>query len=293
MVTSAWDVMAVDTGDRWVISQRTKAHQNLYIRRDFSAYNRAMQSLTCAGKSLSFCTSVVRYLAKSFLPHADIPELKKAWAQEALNLANVKLEVVGDVTLAPSTLFVGNHISYLDIPLMMKCIHGVSFVAKKEIESWPLIGFGARRIDTVFVKRENRERRNEARQSIADALGNGKRIVLFPSGTTSLNEATDWRRGPFEIAQKHAQQIQPFRISYTPARLAAFIDDDLFLPHLARVFSSGTIHCRVEFHQPVQVHEAEESRRTWQDWCRGMDASTAAKARQKSNSRPELVTSPL
>jgi 1-acyl-sn-glycerol-3-phosphate acyltransferase len=48
---------------------------------------------------------------------------------------------------------VGNHLSYLDIPLLMQSSPNISFVAKEEVGRWPVIGAGAHALNTIFVKR--------------------------------------------------------------------------------------------------------------------------------------------
>jgi 1-acyl-sn-glycerol-3-phosphate acyltransferase len=92
-----------------------------------------------------------------------------------------------------------NHSTYMDIVLAVHLIP-MRFVAKEEIRQMPLIGLIAQAIGCVFVKRENKASRTEARLK----LGQVKRyppIVLFPEGRTNhSDELLPFRHGAFAVA---------------------------------------------------------------------------------------------
>ena len=234
-----------------------------------------MRAVTSFADSLSIFMTTYSYLQKSKRPSASVDNLKIQWAQDVLSRLKVDLEVAGSVSDMNSLLFVGNHISYLDIPLLMSAVRGLSFVAKKEISSWPIIGSAATRVETVYVKRENGSSRAKARQSIADALLRGQRVALFPSGTTCVSEKKEWRRGAFEIAADHDLFIQPFRISYYPLRAAAYIDDDFLPTHLYNLFGLDKIQAKIEFHEPVKVSDVVTDCAYWQNWSRALLSHTS------------------
>lgn len=217
------------------------------------------------------CAQTYHYLSRSRRPGADLAALKQSWAEEMLSRMGVDVQITGEVSTKPGLLYVGNHLSYLDIPLLMAAAPGIAFVAKKEIGDWPLFGDGARALDTIFVQRECAQKRGLARQAIGENLFQGRRIALFPSGTTSLDESKVWRRGAFEIAQEMKAEIQPFRIRYSPLRTAAFVDDDALIPHMARLMGTGGLSAHIEFHAPVKVHDAASSCERWQNWARELN----------------------
>ena len=232
-----------------------------------------------ARKTLSICTRTFGYLRRSRQGGADLAQLKQMWAEEMLERVGLEVQITGHVSDQPALLFVGNHLSYLDIPLLMAAAPRISFVAKKEIGDWPLFGDGARAMDTIFVHRESTHDREAARNAIAEGLRQGKRIAVFPSGTTSLDEAKPWRRGAFEIAKQESCWIQPFRIRYEPARRVAFIGDDALLPHLSHLMKTPGLKAHIEFHSPVLVSNAEQSALFWQAW---------AKSGLPESSRPDV-----
>ncbi len=227
-----------------------------------------MKTIKAVWTSLQICADTAVQIGRSYRPSADLTDLKHEWAARIFNRLSMELEIIGQPSRSPSILFLGNHLSYLDIPMLLFALPEVSFVAKKEIQRWPLFGQGARAMNTVFVDREDSNNRAQARKTIALELEQGKRIVLFPSGTTCLNESKEWRRGPFEIARTHAAFVQPFRIRYSPSRVAAYIDDDFFPFHLLNLIAKGPIRATLEFHPPVAIEDAEQGRLHWQEWAR-------------------------
>jgi len=110
---------------------------------------------------------------------------------------------------------------------------------KESIEALACFRKGDESIGTLLVERDNAK----SRKSIADQVGprmaeKNQNIAVFPSGTTSLDESKPWRWGVFQIAKQYKIPVQPFRLRYEPARIAAFIDKDAFLFHLWSLLSS-------------------------------------------------------
>lgn len=227
-----------------------------------------MKAVTSLAHSVGIFARTYQYLQKSKIPDASVEELKLQWAQEFLSRLRVELEICGEISEQQSLLFLGNHISYLDIPLLMSTVRGLSFVAKEEISAWPVIGAAAKKVETVFVKRESGSSRKMARQSIQEALEKGQRVALFPSGTTCLYENKSWRKGAFEIAHEQDLFFQPFRISYSPLRAVAYIDDDFLPVHLYNLLGHERIHAKIEFHEPVKIKDPIADCEYWQNWTR-------------------------
>lgn len=210
------------------------------------------------------------YIQQALEEGSSIESLKTEWAQGVLNSLKVDLEVLGTPSPSSSLLLVGNHVSYLDIPLLMSVTENISFVAKKEISDWPVIGKAASAAKTVFVKRDHKQSRNEASQTVKNALMDGKRIVIFPSGTTCTQESKPWKKGAFRIAFETGALIQPFRIKYKPVRTVAYIDDDIFLFHLYNLCKSPGIQAQIEFHPPVTVTDVTLDSLKWHLWSKGI-----------------------
>jgi 1-acyl-sn-glycerol-3-phosphate acyltransferase len=214
-----------------------------------------------------------KYLFLSWKKQSDIIDLKKRWSKDILSHFNIKLKIKGSpVYSGTPSLFIGNHISYLDIPLLLQGNSQVAFVSKKEVESWPVIGSAAKKMKTIFVERSSRTSRNKAKEKITESLlVNQAQIAIFPSGTTSLLSSSEWRKGVFEIAKYENISIQPFRIRYNPPRKAAFIDDDNLLTHMLELFSLKAMDAFLEFHEPVSINSINDDCEYWKLWAEQAD----------------------
>jgi len=82
-----------------------------------------------------------------------------------------------------ATLFVANHLSYIDIVILGACFRG-SFISKAEVRQWPIFGWLAILQRTVFIRRERAAARKQA-EEINARLEAGDSLMLFPEGTSS------------------------------------------------------------------------------------------------------------
>ncbi len=228
-----------------------------------------MQSIHHGYRTLQIFTKMWRYFKLSDHEEADYKKLKKRFTQELIRHLHLRIHRENAaVPLPGAAIYVCNHISYLDIPLMMNILPEAHFVSKKEVAHWPLIGRVARRIDTVFVQRENKHSRALVKESLSYALHTqGKKIIVFPSGTTKIVKSERWRKGVFELAHQHNIPIVPLRIDYKPLRVAAYIDDDNFIAHLFALVRKGNIEVNIEFSSPVEIKNPLEDCERIKAWC--------------------------
>ena len=92
-------------------------------------------------------------------------------------LVNIKVEVKGERNLDNlPTLYVSNHLSYLDIPVLGSRLNG-RFVAKNEISNWPIIGFLSKVGNTIFINRNLRFLKTN-KSIIFDYISRGNNIIL-------------------------------------------------------------------------------------------------------------------
>lgn len=226
-----------------------------------------MNSTTKLIRTLQVFTKTAHHIRLANKEHHSF--VKESWAKFILNHLNVEPIIFGksDMPDGPMILL-GNHISYLDIPLILSCYPEISFVSKKEVKSWPVIGKAAVKANTLFVDRGNSKNRNDVKNELASLLICHKnKIVLFPSGTTTIKKSERWKKGIFEIAAQNQIPVLPFRICYSPMREAAYIDDDHFFCHLYKLFNHKKIKARVEFHTPVYIQDPIKDCEYWKNWC--------------------------
>jgi 1-acyl-sn-glycerol-3-phosphate acyltransferase len=104
------------------------------------------------------------------------------WSVRLLHWFNVALMVEGAPPAAG--LIVSNHVSYLDI-LVFSAAAPCVFVSKKEVRSWPGVGWAATMAGCVYIDRERRSATRAIQPQMHAALSGGSRLVLFPEGTSS------------------------------------------------------------------------------------------------------------
>jgi 1-acyl-sn-glycerol-3-phosphate acyltransferase len=119
-------------------------------------------------------------------------------------LLGVRLHIEGAISPGTPTLLVSNHTSWLDIPVL-SAVAPVSFVAKKEVGSWPFVASLARLQRTVFVDRTRRTAVGETTDEMAQRLAQGDALVLFAEGTsTDGNRVLPFRSSLFAAAKPAA-----------------------------------------------------------------------------------------
>lgn len=165
--------------------------------------------------------TVVAVLVRSFvrvtvpMAAARIPLL---WHRMCCVLIGLEVRRYGQPADAGPVLYVCNHASYLDVPVMGASVRA-SFVAKADVASWPVIGALSRLQDTVFVDR----RRHSApaqREALQRHLQAGRSLILFPEGTSGDgNRVLPFKTGLFSAADLLVQgrpvTVQPVTIAYS------------------------------------------------------------------------------
>ena len=202
----------------------------------------------------------------------DLPKEKRNqymqdYCQFALNTLGVKSQSSDLPKIHEPSIFVGNHISYLDIPLLIKH-YPVIFVAKKEIIHWPYIGKAGKLTKIILVQRNKANSRRKAAKQIAEKLREQNDCVaIFPSGTTSMNKETFWKKGAFRIAKEFDIPVVPFRINYSPIRKAAFVGQDYFLPHIFNLAKEATISAEISFQSSRKILDIDKDMIDIRSWC--------------------------
>ncbi len=104
------------------------------------------------------------------------------WSIRMLSALGVSLQV-GGTPRPGATLFVSNHISWLDI-LAINAVQPVRFVSKADVRHWPLLGWLVACGGTLFIERERKRDALRVVHLVADALKQGEKVAVFPEGTT-------------------------------------------------------------------------------------------------------------
>ena len=223
--------------------------------------------------------------------------LPKFYHQLCLRTLGISINILGNPSSLKPTLFVSNHVSYLDIAVIGSLLEA-SFIAKAEISKWPIYGTLARLTQTVFVERRGSFVGNQ-RNELAKRLFKGDNLVLFPEGTSADGRhVLPFKSSLFSVAELRNEippfQIQPVSIAYTKLDglpldrsllpyLAWYGDMTLF-PHFLELAGLGAITVEVNFHTPISS-DRFETRKDLAEYCHQIVSFGVASSNQgrKSN----------
>lgn len=171
-------------------------------------------------------------------------------------ILGIRIHWLGDSPTSPSVVM-GNHRSYLDA-VVLPTSFPVVFVARHETKSWPIIGWGATLIGTIWVKRDEKESRKATRIAVKERFDSGYGVVIFPEGTTNKEpELLPYRKGIFYSCAENGFQIAPVAIEYKDPNIA-WVGNEWFIPHAFRHFGAKYIDTYVSFGPIFKNDDAEE-----------------------------------
>ena len=227
------------------------------------------------------------WIVATRFPHASAERklvLTRAWSLKLLRLAGMKLVVHhDDARLDRSALVVGNHISWIDI-YVINAWRPTPFVSKAEVRNWPIVGWLAHQLGTIFVHREKRRDAHRTMHEMAARLKAGEVMCMFPEGTTSDGlDLLPFHSNLFQAAVSAGCRVQPVCLLYEDARgrqstAPAYIGDMSLGESVDAVLRGGPLTAHLYVGQAI---EPAEDRRALAAMAR--DAVAAGLAELKSS----------
>jgi len=138
------------------------------------------------------------------------------WSKKLIQYFGVQLITHGELPEpgTSNTMFLANHVSWIDI-YVLNSIIPLQFIAKSEINTWPVFGYLARKSGTIFINRANRKDTSRIVGKTTEQLLNGGNIGFFPEGTTTDGTVLGPFKGSIVQAAINAQaNLQPVAIRY-------------------------------------------------------------------------------
>jgi len=176
------------------------------------------------------------------------------WSRIALVALGIRVEtdaVPAEARAMPGALLLLNHVSWADV-FVVAAVLPARFVAKSEIRGWPLAGWLARGVGTLFIERGRRHAVAHINQQVADRLRGGQSIGIFPEGTTT--DGTQVLRFHANLVQAALQAeapVIPVALQYwqddRPSRAAAYIGDMNIAESMLRVLIAPRLRVRLRF----------------------------------------------
>ncbi|HJT53266.1 MAG TPA: lysophospholipid acyltransferase family protein [Candidatus Angelobacter sp.] len=168
-------------------------------------------------------------------------------------IAGAKIKLVGFDKIDPAGtyIFMSNHVSNLDPPVLVPLIpRRTSVLAKKELWRIPILGKALDLADIVPVERRNRDAARQSIKRAGEVMRHGINMTIYPEGTRSPDgRLLPFKKGPFHLAAETGFPIVPVTILGT----------EEMLPKGRNIVKSGT--ATLVFHpavDPKQFSAREE-----------------------------------
>ncbi|WP_373976477.1 1-acyl-sn-glycerol-3-phosphate acyltransferase [Chitinibacter sp. SCUT-21] len=193
-------------------------------------------------------------------------ELIRNWSKKLTKILGVKVIVKGKVppTIPSNYMFLSNHISWFDI-FALNTIYASRFIAKADIQSWPLINRLCVGAGTFFIQREKIKDTKRVNDAITECLQNGECVTFFPEGTTTdgtyLKPLKTSLLQSIVTSQGHVQAIY---LNYLDdegkhSEVPAYVDDMTFLQSLNKLLGNQNTEVHIRFMPAIKVHEHDRA----------------------------------
>ncbi|UHQ20531.1 1-acyl-sn-glycerol-3-phosphate acyltransferase [Lysobacter sp. KIS68-7] len=169
------------------------------------------------------------------------------------------------VPLKGPTLFVSNHVSWVDI-VALHSQRMMGFVAKREISGWPVVGWLASRGETIYHERGSSESMGGVLHEMLSRLRAGRSVGVFPEGRTrDGREIGPFHARIFLAAVEAGVRVQPVALRYgkggSAQTVVAFAPGENFAANFLRLLGEPARDTEIWFLEPIDVSDAGGRRR--------------------------------
>jgi 1-acyl-sn-glycerol-3-phosphate acyltransferase len=159
------------------------------------------------------------------------------WARGVAWIIGLRVIRYGAAPKRPYFL-VANHLSYVDIVAISTQTPCV-FVAMAEIEKWPVMGYIAKKVGTIFIDRKQLRDTKRVNQAVSEILNEGEGVLVFAESTTSTGKGVlPFRPALFETPAQREMPVHYAAIHYdvhgpsvSAGAAICWVDDAPFLAH--------------------------------------------------------------
>lgn len=141
------------------------------------------------------------------------------WARAliAVNRITVESEGLEKIPAGTPCVFASNHLSVVDIWLLLVVLPGrLRFMAKRELSFYPLLGPALRAARHIFIDRKDLSRAMEAYREAAEVMRSGMSAIVFVEGTRSRDgRLKEFKKGAFVLAIAAGAPVIPVRLDGT------------------------------------------------------------------------------
>lgn len=199
------------------------------------------------------------------IPTVRQKKIRKWWLVTVIKIVGLNLKVEGETpTDKQASLWVANHVSWLDIPVVGSM--GSGFLSKAEVRKWPVIGWLGEKGGTVFIERGGKNAAQIASQEIANKIHAGDNILVFPEGTTStVGDMRRFHARIFAPVMDHKLAVQPIAVQYLDDKgephPSVLWGDQSFMSNLVGIIGETSINVTITFLPLIPAGEFSERKR--------------------------------
>lgn len=154
----------------------------------------------------------VLFLRNTIPPRGFTSKIITTWLGIIARSLGVKIKKIGK-PLEDKTLFVANHISWLDI-LILGHLTPIHFLSKQEVKAMPVLGWLATRAGTLYIKRGCKVSASESSSEITAVLNQRHNSLIFAEGTTTDGHIKKFHSRMMQSAIDAHAMVQPVAIFY-------------------------------------------------------------------------------
>jgi 1-acyl-sn-glycerol-3-phosphate acyltransferase len=186
------------------------------------------------------------------------------WQRSLMRVFGFRMRRVG-TPLPGAVMFVANHVSWVDI-VALHAFRMMGFVAKREIASWPLVGWLATMGETIYHQRGSQESLGGVLHEMLARLREGRAVGVFPEGRTrDGDEVGPFHARIFLAAVEADVPVQPVALRYgargEAQTVVAFGPKESFAANFLRLLGEPGRSADVVFLDPIQPGDADGRRR--------------------------------
>ena len=144
----------------------------------------------------------------------------RAWARSLLWIAGTQVAVEGGDRIDPAEMenarcvFVSNHLSYMDTPVVFSCLPEFRFLAKKGLFQIPFLGWHLKTAGHIPVPREDPRASLKTLSRAAELIAErGTSLLIFSEGGRAMDgQLADFKEGAAYLAIKAQAPLVPIAL---------------------------------------------------------------------------------
>ncbi|HTY57453.1 MAG TPA: lysophospholipid acyltransferase family protein [Bacteroidota bacterium] len=143
--------------------------------------------------------------------------IARTWARMVLTVCSVNVTVRGleKVDLSRNYVYVSNHASMFDIPVILAGIPDqIRIIYKKELDIIPFFGWGLRYGSYIGIDRGRGSRAVRSLEEAVEKIRHGASVLMYAEGTRTLDgKLQPFKRGAFNLALKAGIPVVPLTVN--------------------------------------------------------------------------------